>query len=252
MESERTFQTKMIYGCLLVLLLSFWEIASKYEWILAALLPSPFEVLKTFTDLLQNKDTYVHLSITSYEILLAYLIATSVGITLGFILGGVPYLREVFEPLLMAISAIPIVILYPFSVLFFGIGSSSKIAFAALSGFFPIIINTIWGVRGVNPDLIKAAKSMGARSYQLFLKVIFPAALPTLISGLRIGMIFVLLAVIGGEFIAAKAGLGYKIAQASDMLDTPPLFSYILMLLIMATTINRLLSWIERKFYVVV
>jgi NitT/TauT family transport system permease protein/taurine transport system permease protein len=228
--------------------MAFWEIATAYEWVLPALLPAPVEVLETFVGLLREGDTYIHLAITLQEILLAYLIAILIGTFLGFLLGGIPYLGEIFEPLLVALSAIPIVILYPFSVLFFGIGSGSKIAFAALSGFFPVVINTTWGVRTVNPDFIKAAKSMGARFYQLFFKIIFPAALPTMISGFRIGMVFVLLAVIGGEFISARAGIGYKIAQASDMLDTPLLFGYILIVLIIAAGINRLLSSVERKF----
>ncbi len=229
-------------------MLAFWEIATAYEWVLPALLPPPVEVLKTFVGLLGEGDIYIHLAVTLQEILLAYLIAVLTGTFLGFLLGGIPYLGDIFEPLLVAISAVPIVILYPFSVLFFGIGSGSKIAFAALSGFFPVVINTTWGVRTVNPELIKAAKSLGARPYQLFFKVIFPAALPTMISGFRIGMVFVLLAVIGGEFISAKAGIGYKIAQASDMLDTPLLFSYIWMVLTLAAGINKLLSLVERKF----
>lgn len=230
--------------------MAFWEIATAYEWVLPALLPAPVEVLETFVGLLREGDTYIHLAVTLQEILLAYLIAILIGTFLGFLLGGIPYLGEIFEPLLVALSAIPIVILYPFSVLFFGIGSGSKIAFAALSGFFPVVINTTWGVRTVNPDFIKAAKSMGARFYQLFFKVIFPAALPTMISGFRIGMVFVLLAVIGGEFISARAGIGYKIAQASDMLDTPLLFGYILIVLTIAAVINRLLSSVERKFHI--
>jgi len=246
----KSFKPKILYSGLWLLGLVLWEVASRDEWVLPALLPAPLDVLRAFAGLLVKADTYVHLGVTFYEILLAYLVAALLGSLGGFILGGIPYLGNVFEPLLVSISSIPIVILYPFSVLFFGIGSGSKIAFAALSGFFPIVINTTWGVRGINPDFIKAAKSMGAKAPQLFLKVVFPSALPTLISGLRMGMVFVLLAVIGGEFISAKAGIGYKIAQASDMLDTPMLFSYVGLVLAIATAINRLLSWVERKFSV--
>jgi NitT/TauT family transport system permease protein/taurine transport system permease protein len=239
---------KIAYIGLLLFLIVMWEIIARYEWVMPALLPSPVEVLTTFIQLLIDKTTYNHLGVTFQEIFVAYLIAALLGILLGLFLGGIPYLGDVFESVIVSISAVPIVILYPFSVLFFGIGSGSKIAFATLSGFFPIVINTTEGVRHIHPEFIRAARSMGAGPYQLFLKVIFPAALPTMLSGLRIGMVFVLLAVIGGEFISAKAGIGYKIAQASDMLDTPALFSYIFIVLMIATLINSVLSQVERKF----
>ena len=126
----------------------------------------------------------------------------------------------VFEPLLASVFAVPLVVFLPLFILFFGIGVESKIAFGAAYAFFPIALNTIGGISQVDPRFVTVARSMGASERQLFRRVLLPAALPVIATGLRIGCTIGFLSILGSEMIAGLRGLGSRIVTLAEGMNT--------------------------------
>ena len=152
------------------------------------------------------------LEVTLFEVAVAFALSCVSGLALGYLISRSPYLIAMFEPLLSSVYSIPIILFLPLFVLFFGLGPWSKIALGATISFFPIVLNTIAGFGYVDRIFITAARSMGASNAQMFRYVLLPAALPVVLTGLRIGFTIALLAVLGSETIASFAGLGHRIA----------------------------------------
>jgi ABC-type nitrate/sulfonate/bicarbonate transport system permease component len=132
-------------------------------------------------------------------------------------------------------------------VLFFGIGSSSKIAFAALYAFFPIAIQTLKGLRHVDPALIRTAVSLGASRRQLLFKVRLPAAFPVILAGVRLGAVLGLLTVVAGEMLGALAGIGQALSSAVQTFESAEAFAWILLVVALVSFVNSGLSWLERR-----
>jgi ABC-type nitrate/sulfonate/bicarbonate transport system permease component len=132
-------------------------------------------------------------------------------------------------------------------VLWFGLGPASKIALGATISFFPIVLSTIAGFGRVEPMMVTAARSMGASDLQMFRYVLLPAALPVILTGLRIGFIIALLSILGSETIASLAGLGHKIVHLAEAMETARMFAYIAFVVAIAATLNTIASALERR-----
>ena len=161
-----------------------------------------------------------HLRLTVAEIAAAYALAVGAGLWLGFILGLRKQVGRIYEPILAALYAVPSVVWYPSLMLFFGLGSASKIAFGFLLGFFPIVLSTLAGIRQVDRHLITVAVSMGAGPWGLFRKVVLPGMAATLLGGLRAGLALSVVGVLVGEILGSRAGLGYLLNYAYGFLMT--------------------------------
>ena len=135
----------------------------------------------------------------------------------------------------------------PLYVLFFGLGPASKIALGATISFFPIALNTIAGFGYVDKTFVVAARSMGASDYQLFRHVLMPAALPIILSGMRIGFTVALLSIIGSETIASLAGLGHRIVHLAEGMEIAPMFAYIVFVVAIAMILNTCVSVLEAR-----
>jgi ABC-type nitrate/sulfonate/bicarbonate transport system permease component len=169
-------------------------------------------------------------------------------LTVGYFVGRSRYAVLVFEPLLAGLFAIPIVVFLPVFILFFGIGMESKIAFGATYSFFPIALNTIGGISQVDPRFITVARSMGANDAQLFRRVLLPAALPVIVTGLRMGCIIAFLSILGSEMIAGLRGLGSRVASLAEGMNTAEMFAYILFVIVLAVLLNTALTRMQRRF----
>ena len=152
-----------------------------------------------------------------------------------------------FEPLLAGIYSVPIILFLPLYILFFGLGPPSKIALGASISFFPIILNTIAGFGYVDRIFILSAKSMGASNFQLFRWVLLPAAFPIILTGLRIGFTVALLPILGSETIASLSGLGHRIVQLAEGLDTARMFAYVAFAVAIALFVNTVMSTLEAR-----
>ena len=145
------------------------------------------------------------------------------------------------------IYSIPIILFLPLYILFFGLGPASKIALGATISFFPIALNTIAGFGYVDKVLVTAARSMGASDYQLFRYVLLPAALPIILTGMRMGFTVALLSIIGSETIASLAGLGHRIVHLAEGMEMARMFAYIVFVVVIAAILNMLVSALEAR-----
>ena len=197
---------------LIIILLVIWQ--GLYGIIGDIALRSPLATLR-FTIHFVTTDAFgMHLRETLKAFGLALTIASLSGLMIGFILGLRSFARDVFEPFLIALYSIPKITLYPILLLTFGLGLSAKVAFGALHGLVPIALFTLHAVRQVRPVLLKTARVLGLGLGETIRRVIFPAALPEIFSGLRIGFSLTLIGTLLGEMFAAQRGLGFLLMNA--------------------------------------
>jgi len=192
---------------------------------------------------------YAHLYVTLFEIGLAFLITICIGLPVGFLFGYFRLITQIYEPLLYFIYAFPSVALYPLIVVILGFGPPSKILFGFFLGLFPLILNTIAALRSVRPTYVLVSHSFGCTATQLLLKVILPASLPLIISGIRLALGFNIIGVIFGEIVASSMGLGFVITTATYKLDAPTEYAAIIISLSIAYVIVEAIRFIERLVF---
>ena len=231
----------------LVALVALWYLGTAYWGISRILLPNPVNVWAELKDILASGEYLPDLRVTLTELVVAFAISCTAGITLGFFISRSPYLIKVFEPLLAGFYSVPVILFLPLYVLFFGLGPGSKIALGATISFFPIVLNTIAGFGYVDKIFITAARSMGASDFQMFRYVLLPAAFPVILTGLRMGFTVALLSILGSETIASLEGLGHRIVHLAEAMETARMFAYIAFVVVIAALLNTAMSTLERR-----
>ena len=226
-------------------LLVFWELMPRTGIIPELFLPS---LSKTVAVLIKDWREYTsELAVTLYEVAFAMLIACGIGILCGALVGGIALLRSLLLPVFSSMYAVPIVILYPIFTAWFGIGSQSKIIFAGVYGFFPVMLSTAAGIRTIDPQLLLAARSMGATLTQQITRVIIPASIPTVLTGLRLGGALTIIGVVVSEMLTSAAGIGYLVTRYRTILDSPHVFGAIVMILLLSILFDTFARMIERR-----
>jgi ABC-type nitrate/sulfonate/bicarbonate transport system permease component len=226
-------------------LLALWYLATTQWRVSHLLLPNPVIVWHELKDVLGSFEFWPDLRVTLSELAIAFAISSLGGITLGYLLSRSQFLIRVFEPLMAGVYSIPIILFLPLYVLFFGLGPASKIALGTTISFFPIVLNTIAGFGYVDRIYVVAARAMGASDYQLFRYVLLPAALPVILTGLRMGFTVALLSILGSETIASLAGLGHKIVHLAEAMETARMFAYIAFAVAIAAILNVIVTRLE-------
>jgi ABC-type nitrate/sulfonate/bicarbonate transport system permease component len=239
--------SRLVQAGFLVGLTLLWYLAATRGGVNRLLLPDPVTVAADLFDILRTGEYIDDLRITLGELAAAFLIAVAGGLGTGYLVSRSPYATKVLEPLLAAIYAIPIILFLPLFVLFFGLGPASKIAIGAAIGFFPITLSTIAGFAGVDRVYVTAARAMGASSYHLFRFVLVPAALPVILTGLRMGFTTALLAIIGSETLASLGGLGHRIVSLAESMEMARMFAYIVFVIAIAALLNAMVSSLEAR-----
>jgi ABC-type nitrate/sulfonate/bicarbonate transport system permease component len=228
-------------------LVALWYLATTRWGVSSILLPNPVTVARDFWDVLRTGEFVEDLRVTLTELGAAFAISATSGVVLGYLISRSSYRIRVFEPLFAAIYSVPIILFLPLYVLFFGLGPPSKIALGATISFFPVVLNTIAGFGYVDRLLITAARSMGASDYQLFRFVLLPAALPVILTGMRMGFTVALLSIIGSETIASLAGLGHRIVHLAEAMEMARMFAYIAFVVAIAAFLNIVVSTLEKR-----
>jgi len=231
----------------LIAVLALWYLATARWGVSHLLLPNPTSVLAELEDVLASGEFMGDLRVTLTELAAAFAIAALGGVSLGYVVSRSPYSVRVIEPLLAGMYSIPIILFLPLYVLFFGLGPGSKIAIGTTISFFPIVLNTVAGFGYVDRIFITAARSMGASDVQMFRYVLLPAALPVILTGLRIGFTVALLSILGSETIASLAGLGHRIVHLAEGMDMARMFAYILFAVLIALFLNTVVSTLESR-----
>src|SRR5262249_17013894 len=244
---EGRVASRAVQGAFRVALVVLLYLATTRWRVSPLLLPNPAAVLRDFWDILKTGEFIGDLRVTLTELAAAFAIAASCGVVVGYVISRSQYRIRVFEPLFAGIYSVPIILFLPLYVLFFGLGPASKIALGATIGFFPIALNTVAGFGYVDRVLVVAARSMGASDVQLFRYVLLPAALPIILTGMRMGFTVALLSIIGSETIASLAGLGHRIVHLAEGMEMARMFAYIAFVVAIAAILNTLVSMLEAR-----
>ena len=192
-------------------------------------------------------DLLAHMALTLREILVAYALALAAGLGCGFALGLNRLVGGAFGPILAALYAVPAVVWYPSLMLFFGLDAASKIAFGLLLGFFPITLAVLAGIRQVNTHLVTVARAFGASSWTVFVKVMVPAMLFTLVAGLRTGLALTVIGVIVGEVLGSTAGMGSLINHAYGLFRTADYVALVAVTLVLVVGSDAAASLVEKR-----
>ncbi len=239
----------------IILTIVVWQAIISWNEFPAFILPSPRLVLVRLTQAVLDGSLFLHSAVTLFEVLIGLLIGGTLATILGYILARSRLLEKLVSPYLVASQAIPIVAIAPLLVIWFGAGITSKILVCSLIVFFPMLINTVVGLRAVPENLRDLMLSLKATKRQILLYLEIPSAMPIFLGGLRIGATLAVVGAVVGEFVGAKYGLGFLINVGRGQYDTALVFVAILTLVAMALTLygivmlleKRLLKWHNRQ-----
>jgi NitT/TauT family transport system permease protein len=237
---------RLIPALTLILFLTGWEMIVRIGDYPAFILPSPLDVGRKLISVSLDGTLWRHMAITLVEVLAGLSLGAVVATIFGYALSKSAVIDKALSPYLVASQAIPVVAIAPLLVIWFGPGLFSKILISALIVFFPILINTSAGVRGVSPDLRDLMRSLHATRWQTFAKLEAPAAAPVLLAGLKVGATLSVIGAVVGEFAGARSGLGVMINIADGQYDTARMFVGVLALVVMALTLYGIVNWLEK------
>ena len=230
---------------LIAVLFAVWLATSALGWTNLIIVASPGSVIQA---LIKDFPRFAEgLSVTLAEIGASIAIGSTAGVAVGLVAGRFGALARLAAPILTAVFAVPLIVLYPLLLAWVGIGWPSKILFGVLSGFFPIALNTLTSVQRVDPRFALMARAMGATEMQIFVRVIARLALPGIVSGLRIGTALTVIGVVVTEMLASTAGLGYLIAYHTTLFDTGHVYLGIALALVVVLVLNHALGTLERR-----
>ena len=224
-----------------------WEMAPRLGAISPLILP-PFSVVALRAlEFVTTPSILEAFGITFGLAALAFALALTAGLALGLLIGANRFAEAVVDPFATTLASTPKSMFLPLFILVLGFGYRTEVLFSVLYGFFPILLTTVAGIRQVKPSLVTKARSLGASPRQIYTKVILPSIVPTVFSGVRIGLNFTLLGVLLVEMIAPQSGIGRLMVIARDTLDARDVMAYILMTALVAMALNHwLLAGEER------
>jgi len=210
-------------------------------------LPGPWLVLGNVLDMAVRGQLWIHLAATLERVALGFGAGAALGVVLGLAAGHLTPIRHIVEPLVELLRPIPPLAMLPMFIVWVGIGETSKVGFITYATFFPIFLTTVTGVRQIDPLLLRAAQSLGARGVGLFTRVILPAALPDILTGLRLGVALAFFVIVISEFIGAEHGLGYLINDGRNFFLVPQMLGAAVVLGLLGYAGNGLVRLLERR-----
>ncbi len=232
---------------LLALVLAAWELLPRHGLVNPLLLPPLGDVLAMLAELLQRGQVREALGVSAFEVTLAFVIAVPLGAALGVLISENDYLGEVFKPMLFIVFAIPKSIFLPLFILAFGTGIQQKVAYAAFTTTFVVLMSAAAAVESVKQDYLLVARSYGATRMQILSRVYVPSMLPILLETLRISMIFNFTGVLIAEMYASRTGIGHLIASWGENFQMKQLFAGVILLAAAAILFNEALRWMEAR-----
>lgn len=236
----------MLQLLLLVCLVAIWHIGSLAATKNKVVVQSPEAVLAALVTLHESGMLWSNYWATVYATFLGLVISAVVGIPVGLALGIMKNVQRVVAPFLSGLNATPRIALAPVFIIVFGISLSAKVALAVSLVFFIIALNAMAGVSAADPEAVRMMTTMGASRRQILTKVVLPAAVPSIVVGLRLGLIYSLLGVIASELIASSDGLGTLIARSAGVFDLASVYAVLILLMITAVIFNMACEAIER------
>ncbi|SFL93044.1 ABC transporter permease [Pelosinus propionicus] len=232
----------------LILFVGLWELAPQTGWVNSTYLSPPSTVVSALIVLLKSRALLKHLLISLQRALVGMAVAVSFGMVFGLFIGYFKKIEGYLDALFQSFRQMSAFALFPVFILLFGVGELSKTIIIFWASLWPILLNTINGVKNVDTLLIQSAKSMGASQKFIFLRVILPAAAPDIFTGIRLGASYCVMSLVAAEMIGATSGLGYLILYSQETFNIPDMYAGIVGLAIMGLGINYALKLIEKSF----
>lgn len=229
---------------LLIALGVLWEIAVHLTDTPRWMLPAPSDIAGSFRN--DWRMLVEHAQVTLLEVLVGFGIALVTGLMAGIAIDRSGIVERAIYPLLIASQTIPMVVLAPLFLIWFGYGLLPKVLITALVAFFPLAVNTVDGLRAADREVLSLLRSMGAGEWQRFRLAKIPAAMPSIFSGARLAVTFSVIGAVFGELVGAKAGLGYLMDRSAAQFETSRVFAAIFILAMMGVGLFLLVSLIER------
>lgn len=247
--SSLAIRYKNLLGWIAILIfLAIWEIAYQVGWLNPTFYSSPYKIVIAGIDTFSNGTLLDDLLITGQEFVGGFLIAVTIGVLLGILMGWYPLVNAILEPFANALFATPRIVLLPLITLIFGIGLESKFVIVFLSAVFPILINTMVGIGKIDQNLLRVAKAFNASDMQLFRTLAIPASIPFIVTGIRLGLSTSLVTVIAAEMMISSGGIGNFVMTASSQFQTDQLFLGIVIVALFGVIMTSVLKRIEARF----
>jgi NitT/TauT family transport system permease protein len=260
---DMTLPGKLAKGMLSILLivLVWWMVTDELHLFTPLVLPSPITVaiaawqllfdpdLRLFSGGVYNGNLIGHALVSTGRVILGFFVGVTLAVPLGVLLAHSQKLEPYVDPVLQILRPIPPIAWTPLAILWFGIGLEAIVFLIFLGAFWPMLLNTISGIREVPPILGRAAASLGASRRQILFTVVLPAAIPFLFTGLRLSFGSAWITIVAAELIAASEGLGYLIMNARRILAAPDIIVGMLMIGLLGLTFDRLFRVLERRLY---
>ncbi len=227
------------------LLLLGWDTVVRVGWVDPLFVPAPAAVARALGEI--GPEAFRLLGETLGKALVAYALSVALGVGAGLVIGAVRYLYDVVNPFLVALYAIPKILVLPWILLIFGLGLTPAVVYGVLQGFFPICLLVAGGVRDIERQPIVVARSMGATTWQIYRKVILPAVLPAVLAGMRLGIVFCLLGVLVVEMFGGIRGMGFLLTTLANAFKAAELFAATALVSVLSIGVVLALESLNRR-----
>lgn len=231
----------------IILALIIWQWLSMSGRISALFFPAPTTILMTLWEMIQEGTLWPNLKATLIRLFIGFLIGGSAGLLLGLMMGWSQRLRTIADPLIAAFHPIPKIAIFPLIMIIFGIGEASKIVAIAIAAFFPMLINSMAGVRQLNPVYFEVTHNYGASKWKTFSRVVVPGSSPSILTGVRLAINMSMVIAIAVELLAAKEGLGVVIWFSWQTLRIEELYASLVVIGLLGVGINIFLQTLTRR-----
>src|SRR6202040_2132927 len=231
---------------IIVVVLAIWEAVAASGLLYRDVVPSLVAIARATVNLLSNPEYYWNLGVTAGEVGTSLIIGGLSGLVVGLVLGGSRLLTKAYEPYLYYLGPTPKIIFFPIMIMWFGVGTGSKIAMGAISCFFPVALNAAGGMREIDKVLIRVGKSFRANTWQMVTKIYLPAMRHPVINGVRLGLGVALIGTLLAETKLSNRGIGFLVIQAYSIFNMPQMYALLIILFVISIGANSLIGRIGR------
>lgn len=242
------YEGLILGGIAVVAVVAFWEYVWYRKWVSPLFFSGPSAIAMQFWNLLTEGTLTADILFSGKNFILGLSAATVAGVVLGVLIGWYRRLRMVFDPFLNALYATPRIAMVPLIIIWFGTAWESKVFIVFISSFFPILVNTVAGVRSLDRDLLRAARAFCASDWQIFKTVAIPGSVPFILTGIRQGVALGLIGVVVGEMFGGSEGVGFLVAYGGQTFQTDTVFVGVILIALSGMLLTFLTERLERRF----
>lgn len=246
-NAGKHYQTVLLGSIIPLIMIVAWELASRAGLVEPHILPSPLTIIEEITEMAAEGTLWSHIGITASRIFSGFLIGTLAALVLGSLVGWFSLADKLMDPLIQAFRSIPGLAWVPLFILWLGIGESSKVLLIAVGVFFPVYLNIVSGIQGVDRKLIEVGRIYHFTPAQTLRKIILPASLPSFIVGIRSGLGLGWMFVVAAELMGASSGIGYLLVVGQNTYSPELVIASIVLFAVLGKTTDALLKIVERK-----